>query len=97
MKDIKEHCILHEKIFEKIESKEKENEEQNFNFFIFLCHMVKRHISRFPNPSPTQICKGVTPNLLMGIVFSTQLTSTIMKKHMKNIQSGAEQIICPQE
>ena len=37
---------------EKMKVKNKKNEEENFQILYFLYHIVKRHISRLPNPSP---------------------------------------------
>ena len=64
LKDTTGHYILRENIFEKNESEEEENEEQ-FQLLYFFCHMVKRHINRFPNPSPSQICKWISTKMII--------------------------------
>ena len=64
-KDITEHYILRENIFEKNKNEEEENEEEKFQLLYIFCHMVKRRISRFPNPSPSQICKWISAKMII--------------------------------
>ena len=64
-KDITEHYILRENCSGKNESEEEENEEEKFQLLYFSCHMFKRHISRFHNPSPSQIYKWLSTKMII--------------------------------
>ena len=60
-----EPYILREKFYGKNESEEEENEEETCQLLYFSCHMFKRRISRFPNPSPPQICKWLSTKMII--------------------------------
>ena len=46
-------------------TKKKKMKKKNLNLFIFLCHVGKKRMNRFPNHSSSQICKWVSAKMII--------------------------------